>query len=235
MRRLLRDIFLIMAGTMAYGFVLGWWRSPLMAVYVAAKLPIVFAGSAMMVSVFGWMAARFLGSDMTYDNMLGQAFCAMAVSSSVLLSLAPVAMFMVVTGAPDIVLGSPDADVRAGMRFAHSALMLMHMFVLACAGTVGVVRLHANLRENNLDRRRLAKMLVCWLVAFAVVGCQTGWILRPLVGSPNIKVEFLRKDAIERNFLESVFTQLIPHFVNKGRIPHKERYNDEQENTEQRQ
>ena len=76
-------------------------------------------------------------------------------------------------------------------------------------------------------------MLVCWLVAFAVVGCQTGWILRPLVGSPNIKVEFLRKDAIERNFLESVFTQLIPHFVNKGRIPQKERFNDERENTEQ--
>ena len=233
MRKTRRDICLIMVGTMAYGFVLGWWRSPQMAVYVAVKLPIVFVGSAMMVSVFGWMSARFLGSDMTYGNMLGHAFRAMAVSASVLLSLAPVALFMVVTGAPDIVLGSSDADVRAWMRFAHSALMLMHMFVLACAGTVGMARLYANLRAKEANRRRLVKMLACWLVTFAVVGCQTGWILRPLVGSPNIKVEFLREDALERNFLESVFTQLIPHFINKGKIQKTERFNDERTNTKQ--
>ena len=59
-------------------------------------------------------------------------------------------------------------------------------------------------------------MMCLWLAAFAVVGCQLGWIMRPLVGSPNVSVEFLRSDALEGNFLESLFTQIIPGLTKKG-------------------
>jgi hypothetical protein len=31
-------------------------------------------------------------------------------------------------------------------------------------------------------------------------------------------VEFLRDDALDSNFLESFFGQIIPHFINKGAI-----------------
>jgi hypothetical protein len=42
--------------------------------------------------------------------------------------------------------------------------------------------------------------------------------MRPIVGSPNISVEFLREDALDSNFLESLFGQIIPNFINKGAI-----------------
>ena len=58
----------------------------------------------------------------------------------------------------------------------------------------------------------------CWLASFAVVGCQLGWMARPLVGSPNIQVEFVRDDALESNFLESLFKQIIPHIIRKGAV-----------------
>jgi hypothetical protein len=43
--------------------------------------------------------------------------------------------------------------------------------------------------------------------------------MRPLVGSPNIAVEFLRADALDSNFLESLFRQIIPHIISKGAVP----------------
>ena len=61
-------------------------------------------------------------------------------------------------------------------------------------------------------------MICLWLLAFAMVGCQFGWMLRPIVGSPNITVEFLRADALDSNFLESLFRQIIPHILNKGKL-----------------
>ena len=66
--------------------------------------------------------------------------------------------------------------------------------------------------------KKVAIWLLVALGVFALVGCQTGWMMRPLVGSPNIVVEFLREDALESNFLESVFDQIIPHVVNKGAV-----------------
>ena len=54
---LARRILFVAAATGVYGAVLAAWRSPLMAVYVAAKLPVVFVGSTMIVSFFCWMSA----------------------------------------------------------------------------------------------------------------------------------------------------------------------------------
>ena len=61
-------------------------------------------------------------------------------------------------------------------------------------------------------------MMATWLLAFGIVGCQVGWVLRPLVGSPNIAVEFVRDDALESNFIESLATQIIPHIAHKGAV-----------------
>ena len=102
------------------------------------------------------------------------------------------------------------------MRLAHAALMLAHIVVMGSAGTVGVSLLYRSLKRRVPEDCRLVLMMGLWLVAFAVVGCQLGWIMRPLVGSPNISVEFLRSDALESNFLESLFTQIIPHLINGG-------------------
>ena len=104
------------------------------------------------------------------------------------------------------------------MRLAHSAMMLAHIVVMGGAGTVGVALLYTSLRRRVPADCRLILMMCLWLAAFAVVGCQLGWIMRPLVGSPNISVEFLRADALESNFLESLFTQIIPHLINGGSV-----------------
>ena len=157
------------------------------------------------------MSGLAAGTELRYREVLGAAFAAMSVAGAILLALAPVVLFFIFSGAP-------DAGGRDALRFTHACLMLVHIAVMGGAGVVGNIALVRSLRQRVPPRCRLSLMLALWLLAFALVGCQFGWIMRPIVGSPNIAVEFLRADAIDSNFLESLFKQIIPNFINKGAI-----------------
>ena len=208
---LLVQVAFVALTTGVYGAVLAAWRSPRMAAYVAVKLPTVFVGTTFTVSVFCWMSSLAAGAELRYREVLGAVFSAMSVSGAILLALAPVVLFSILSGAPDV--GGCDA-----LRFAHACLMLVHIAVLGGAGVAGNIALVRSLRQRVPPRCRLSLMLVLWLLAFALVGWQFGWMMHPIVGSPNIAVEFLRDDALDSNFLESFFGQIIPHFINKGAI-----------------
>ena len=208
-RRLAVRIGLLVVATAVYGAVLATWRSPLMAAYVAAKLPAVFVGATLVVSGFCWMAGLLAGADLRYVEVLDFVFSAMAIAGAILLALAPVVFFFIVSAAP-------DAGSAEEMRFAHACLLLVHILVFSAAGVVGNVSLGRALKARVPHGCRLGLLMALWLVSFAVVGCQLGWMARPLVGSPNIEVEFLRADALDSNFLESLFKQIIPNIIHKG-------------------
>ncbi len=208
---LLLKIAFVALATGVYGAVLAAWRSPRMAAYVAAKLPAVFIGTTFTVSVFCWMAGLAAGAELRYREVLGAVFSAMSVAGGIMLALAPVTLFFILSGAP-------DCGTRDELRFTHACLMLVHVAVLGGAGVVGNVALVGSLRRRVPANCRLPLMLILWLMSFALVGCQFGWMMRPIVGSPNISVEFLRADALDSNFLESLFGQIIPNFINKGAI-----------------
>ena len=207
-----RDVLIVVLSTAAYGAVLAAWRSPLMAAYVAVKLPVVFVATSLVVSAFCWAAGLLCRAGLRYREVLGAVFSAMAVAGLILLALSPVVLYFVFSGAP-------DAGTREEMRFAHATMMMVHILVLACAGATGNLVLCRALRRRVPPACRLAPMVALWIASFAVVGCQLGWIMRPLVGSPNIAVEFLRSDALDSNFLESLFRQIIPHIISKGAVP----------------
>jgi hypothetical protein len=50
--------------------------------------------------------------------------------------------------------------------------------------------------------------LYAWLAGNLFLGSQLSWILRPFIGSPEMRVEFLRKTAFDGNFYETVFRAL---------------------------
>ena len=210
-RHLARRILFVAAATGVYGAVLAVWRSPLMAAYVAVKLPMVFVGATFLVSLFCWMASFAAGAGLRYREVLEAVFFAMSVAGAILLAMAPVVLLLVFSAAP-------DSGTRETMRMTHSAMLFAHIVVMAGSGTIGVALLYRSLRCRVPAGCRLVLMMCLWLAAFAVVGCQLGWIMRPLVGSPNIAVEFLRSNALESNFLESLFTQIIPHLFNGGAV-----------------
>jgi len=208
---MIRHVSLIVLSTAVYGLALGWWRSFEMALYVAAKLPVVFVGSTLVVSAFAWTAGLVVGSGLRYREVLSLVFAAMASAARILLALVPVVLFFIMTAAP-----THGTDEE--LRFAHAALLLTHIVIFAAAGVLGNLTFVRDLRSRVTACCRIPVLVALWLGSFALVGCQVGWMMRPLVGSPNITVEFLRADALDGNFLESVFQQVIPHLIHKGAV-----------------
>jgi hypothetical protein len=51
-------------------------------------------------------------------------------------------------------------------------------------------------------------VLWCWLGGNLLLGSQLSWIFRPIVGSPNLEVQFLRADPMHGSFYESLFRAL---------------------------
>ena len=135
---LARRMLFVAAATGVYGAVLAVWRSPLMAAYVAVKLPMVFVGATFLVSLFCWMAALATGVGLRYREVLEAVFFATSVAGAILLAAAPVVLFFVFSAAP-------DSGTRETMRLAHATMMLAHIVVMGSAGTVGVALLYRSL------------------------------------------------------------------------------------------
>ena len=189
-----------------YGAALAGWRSPRLSLYVAAKLPMVFLGSTLVVAACNAVAAALLGTGLGLRDVLAAVFCAMALAGWILLALAPVALFLVAAACP-------DAGPEAMLRRAHNAMLLTHITVLAGAALAGVASLWTALRRMVPDVGRAAALAAVWVGAYAFVGTQLGWMLRPFVGSPFYPVVFLREDALQRNFYEFVFGEVMPFLL----------------------
>lgn len=196
----------VAVATAVYGTVLAGWRSPRLVAYVALKLPLLFLGAPLVVGSFGWVAAQLLGAAIRFRDMMALVFGALAVSGWVLLALAPVALFLIASSVP--AEGSPET-----LHIAHNTMLVAHCAALAGAGVAGVVALRAALLTLLHDAGTARAVGLVWLVSYAFVGCQLAWILRPFVGSPFYPVVFLRPDALERNFYEFVFGEVLPYLL----------------------
>ncbi len=193
-----------------YGAILAGWRSPLLSLYVAIKLPALFLGATALVSLFNWMIASLLGSGLSFKSTVFAVFAAMAISGWLLLALAPVALFFLLSG---VSASGSDAE----LRFAHNSILMTHILILALAGIGGNAALLQGLRRTVRPRCPSPPLFFAWLASFAFVGCQLSWILRPFVGSPFFPVVFLRPDALDRNFYEFVFTEVLPFLLTGGK------------------
>ena len=193
-----------------YGSVLAGWRSPRLSAYVALKLPALFLGTTAIVAVFNWMASILLGAGLSFKSMVFTVFASMAIGGWILLALVPVSLFFLLSGVP-------GTGTNSELQFAHNSILMTHILVLALAGVGGNIALLQGLRRVARPQCPVSSLFLVWLAAFAFVGCQLSWILRPFVGSPFFPVAFLRPDCLERNFYEFVFTEVIPFLATGGK------------------
>jgi hypothetical protein len=49
-----------------------------------------------------------------------------------------------------------------------------------------------------------------WMIVFALVGAQMGWVLRPFVGNPSLPFTWFR--GRESNFFQAVFHTILSLF-----------------------
>lgn len=192
-----------------YGAVLAGWRSPRLALYVALKLPILFLGTAALVAIFNWMTATALGSGLSFKSTLFVVMASLTIAAWILLSLVPVALFFLLSAVS--YSGTP-----AELQVAHNVILLTHISILALAGLGGNWVLLTGLRQTVRSTCPASVLFALWISAFAFVGGQLSWILRPFVGSPFFPVAFMRPDCLERNFYEFIFSEVLPFLLMGG-------------------
>jgi hypothetical protein len=209
-RELLSLVAFVCLACALYGAVLAGWRSPRLSAYVAIKLPALFLGTIGLVAVFNWMIASILGSGLSFKSMVFTVFASMTIGCWILLALVPVALFFLLSGVS-------YSGTNTELQIAHNSILMTHIFILALAGLGGNLALLQGLRRVVNPRCPATGLFLAWLAAFAFVGCQMSWILRPFIGSPFYPVVFLRPDALARNFYEFVFTEVLPFLLTGGK------------------
>jgi len=196
---ILRTAAIAMVGFAVYGFTVGFWRSPLMGVYVAVKMPLLIALTLGCNGMLNGLLGILLGSDLGFRQSLHALLSAFAISGLILGSVAPVTFFLA--------LNVPEPE-SAQAATAHSSYLLIHVMLIAVAGLSGVVRLRRLLESYTSSRTIARSTLGAWIAGNALLGMQFSWILRPFFGSPRLEVAFLRENPMHGSFAEAVWNSL---------------------------
>lgn len=186
-------------GMAAYGFSVGFWRDPLMAVYVSVKLPLLLILTLACNGLLNGLFGILLGGGLSFRESLMALLSASALAAVILGSLAPITFLMAWNApAPD----SPDAAT------AHAGYMVAHTFLIGFAGITANVHLHRLLLDRSPSPLAATATLLAWLAGNGVVGAQFAWILRPFFGTPAIEVQFLRDNPMQGGFHLAVWHSL---------------------------
>lgn len=188
------SIVWIVLGCAAYGYTLGMVRAPLMGCYVAVKLPLLVFLTLTINALLNGILAQVLGSGFSFRQTW----------SAILRSFA---LFALIVGAisPVVAYFTWQAAFHSDPVKAHAVLLLLHVLVIATAGIVANLRLFHGLRLLLPEGSVAVQVMVAWLLGNLFVGAQLSYLLRPFFGQPNLKIEFLRPDALTGNFYTTVW------------------------------
>ncbi|MDA0991063.1 MAG: hypothetical protein O3A51_09965 [Verrucomicrobia bacterium] len=191
---------IIIGGAGVYGATMGLWRAPIQGLFTAIKFPLLMLLTTAGNALLNGMLAQLMGLKLSFRDSTLAIMASFAVTSIILASLSPVTLFILINTPP---LG------EGSVVLSHNFNLMAHVSLIAFAGVMGNVTLFRLLALRCGSRQQATKALVAWMIGNMFLGCQLSWLLRPFIGSPNLPVEFLRADAFQGNFFESVRQSLI--------------------------
>jgi hypothetical protein len=165
-----------------YGAVMGTFGGVgddrlLQVVYSAVKVPLLLAATFLLSLPSFFVLNTLLGVRDDFKEALRAVTATQAALTVVLASLAPCTVLW----------------YASSSHYQSAILFNALMFGIASISAQRLLhRLYAPLIARDVRHRTLLRV---WLIVFAFVGIQMGWLLRPFVGNPGEPVSFLREDA----------------------------------------
>ncbi len=157
---------------MVYGFTVGFAKSPLQAVSSAIKIPILFLSTmAFCLPALYFFSLALLRTPLKMIQVLAVVLSGIAVTSFLLLGLAPVTFFFVLT--------STD----------YAFFQLLAVGFVGLSSVIGVYFLWRGMTsvettpDDNLQNLG-NRILMLWIILYAFVGTQMTWRLSPFIGKP---------------------------------------------------
>ena len=156
-----------------YGAVMGAAHSIPQAAVNLVKLPLLFLATLAICTPSLHFFNILFGSRQTLPQTVALILTAMATTSVVLFSLAPITFFFLIT------------------TTEYPFFKLMNVIFFAVAGSLGVIFLQQGMRivteredgGEGIKTRRL--IFILWIFLYGFVGSQMAWTLRPFVRSPS--------------------------------------------------
>ena len=156
----------------------GWAQMAATAVKVPLLFLLTLAVTFPSLYVFSALARTRLQASETLQLLL----VAVAVNLAVLASFGPVTGFFTLS------------------TESYAFMKLLNVGLFAFAGVVGIGFLRRALRtvfdgqdEEGNNQRKPNVVLHVWVLIYAMVGAQMGWILRPFIGAPDQAFELFRE------------------------------------------
>jgi hypothetical protein len=200
-RRALFNVGVIFLGAGFYGAAMGWWRAPQQALYTAIKFPLILLLTALGNALLNGMLAPLLGLDLRFRQSLLAILMSFTIAAAILGAFSPLIFF--------IVWNTPPLTTEGATReAAYDFIRLIQVAAIAFAGVAANLRLGQLLRHLSGSATVARRVLVAWLAGNLLLGSQLCWILRPFIGTPDLPLQFLRREAFQGNFFEAVFDAL---------------------------
>lgn len=196
--RLALCLAVVVVGTGAFGAAMGSWRAAEQALFCAIKLPLILLLTALGNGLLNAMLAPLLGLNLSLRQTLLAVLLSFTIAAVILGAFSPLLWFLI-WNLPPITAATQQ------VYEAHRVILLAETLMIAFAGITANFRLLQLLRELSVRRAIAHKVLFAWLAGNLFLGSQLAWILRPFVGSPGLEVQFLRPNAFEGNFFESIW------------------------------
>lgn len=204
----------------AYGFFMGWYaistggRDAAMQAFASTvKLPLLFLATLLVTFPSLYVFNALVGCRLTFTATLRLLVAAIVVNLAVASSLGPILGFFTLS------------------TTSYAFIVLLNVALLGVAGVIGLSFLLKTLRtlalaaaaESYYERAAKAHeegvpppleephevlgaanmIFRVWIIIYALVGAQMGWILRPFIGHPGSTFEWFRPR--DGNFFQAVF------------------------------
>lgn len=168
-----------------YGVVMGLWNlRPMQALYSGLKVPLLIAGTTLLVVPSSYVLHALLGLREDFPAAARAVLAAQGTLAVTLLALAPVTGLAYLSTSHHV-----HATTFNGVVFLVASLM----------GQVTLTRHYRALIQRN-PRHRITR--AAWFVVYVFVAIQLAWVLRPFIGQRELEVRFLRADALGNAYVE---------------------------------
>src|SRR5215831_16715305 len=154
-KRFVVCVVTILVGTGLYGAAMGYWRAPLQGLFVAIKFPLIILLTAAGNALLNGMLAPLLGLNISLRQSFTAILFSFTILAAILGAFSPLIGF-VLWNAP------PMASDLRQQGITYTAIQLMHVAVIAFAGTTANFRLLQLLRQLSGNSAVARRVLFAW-------------------------------------------------------------------------
>jgi hypothetical protein len=203
---------------MLYGAVMGSTHSLFQALSSAAKLPVLFLVTLLICLPSLYFFNVLFGSSQSLAQNFTLILTAMTVTSVLLLSLAPIALFFMLTSSNYQFFKLLNVGIFTiagfigvsflyhGMSYISTTDELAALSTLPTESLTEEARFEELRRQAESGRRARTRILQLWVFVYAFVSTQMAWTLRPFFGAPGLSFEPFRQ--LGGNFYTNIFASL---------------------------